>query len=233
MPHPGALRGNTLVLAHKVARITINGTMFGGLEQWSTGFYMGHEGSDAGPVTESFLSFVNDSWKVHFNLATNDWSNSYDVRSIRGAIINVDGKTDAASIKNFYLTTPYTGGSGSRIYPPQIALVATLQNTSPRGIGSKGRMYLPGVNATVGADGHIAGTAPQQIATQLKTFFDKLNGVFDAPGQVINASKGSKASGFTDGVNKAVRSVKVGNVYDTQRRRRNQLVEVYSSAALV
>jgi hypothetical protein len=62
--------------------------------------------------------------------------------------------------------------------------------------------------------------------------FNALDASVDAPGHVVNASKGSKRALYTDGRNVPVNGVRVGNVYDTQRRRRNGLSETYVSAVV-
>ena len=52
------------------------------------------------------------------------------------------------------------------------------------------------------------------------------------PGQLINASHPPVVIGGPSPVNKVVTTIKVGNVYDTQRRRRNALAESYAAATL-
>lgn len=216
--------------AQKVARITINGTMFGGLEHWSTGFYMGATGADATAPTEEFLGIAAAAWKTFFQNSTSWISGQYQVTGVRGALLDTAGKTIPGSIANYFEPTPYSGGAGPSAMPPQCALVATLVTATPRGLGSKGRMYLPGICATVNSSGHIASADANNIAINLRTFFAALNGTVERPGTLITASKGSKPPLVGPGVNRVVTNIKVGNVYDTQRRRRNELVEVYSTS---
>lgn len=120
--------------AYKVARITLNGTMFGGSEHWSTGFYMGATGADATAPTDAFLTEVNTAWKAFFQNSTSYISTSYQTTGVRGALLGTDGKTIAGSIKNFYPATPYAGGSNNSALPPQCALVATLMTDTPPGV---------------------------------------------------------------------------------------------------
>jgi hypothetical protein len=117
--------------------------------------------------------------------------------------------------------------------PPQVSLVATLTSAKARGYGSKGRMYLPGVNAPILSTGKITTGSVTPIVANLKTFFDTINASVDVPNNVIlNATASTKAGSVHDAAIWPVTGVKVGDVYDTQRRRRNQLVEAYSAAAL-
>lgn len=219
--------------AYKVARITLNGTMFGGSEHWSTGFYMGATGADATAPTDAFLTEVNTAWQAFFQNSTSYISTSYQTTGVRGALLGTDGKTIAGSIKNFYPATPYAGGSNNSALPPQCALVATLMTDTPRGLASKGRMFLPGVSAVINGTGHLSAINCQSIVDNLKTFFAALNATVEQPGTVITASKGGSGVNLAPGLNRVIRTVRVGDVFDTQRRRRNELNEVYyTSTAL-
>jgi hypothetical protein len=129
-------------------------------------------------------------------------------------------------------TTPIAGADVSSGHPPQIALVASLLAGTTKGVGQPGRMYFPGVAASVDPTGHIASSYPISIATTLAAFFAAINGSVDRPGAVINASAGGTGANIAPAVNREITDVKVGNVYDTQRRRRNALVETYSSHAV-
>lgn len=220
-----------MAYSNKVARITLNGTMFGGLEHWSTGFYMGATGVDSIAPTELFLEHVSTAWKTFFQSPGSWISNQYQTTSVRGALLDTSGATIPGSVANHYEITPYAGGGGPGVMPPQCSLVATLQTATARGLGSKGRMYLPGINAVVNSTGHIATAEAAGIATNLRAFFATLNSDVEQPGQLITASKGSKPPLVGPGINRTVTNIKVGNVYDTQRRRRNELVEVYSTSA--
>lgn len=214
--------------AKKVCKVSINGTMFGGLEHWSTGFYLGATGADAVAPTDAFMAILASSWKTFFTAASSKIGLDYSTTSYRAALMGTDGKAIPGAINNFYEGTPYTGAGGPAKLPPQCALVATLTTATPRGLGSKGRMYLPGISASVGSDGHIQPTDTLAIATNLRNFLAALNASVEHPGTVITASQGSKAPLVGAPVNRVVSGVKVGNVYDTQRRRRNELVESYS-----
>lgn len=221
-----------MALPFKVARITINGTMFGGAEQWSTGFWMGAAGADATVPTAAFMDIVATEWKKFFIASTSGINLNYQTTSYRGALHGTDGKGIPGAVVNKYEGTPYGGGGTGSAIPPQNSLVATLTSAVPRGLGSKGRMYLPGISLSISADGRIPSPGPLNIATNLKTFFAALNATVEQPGVVVNASPGSKPPLLGPGVIRPITGVRVGNVYDTQRRRRNQLVEVYSSVVV-
>jgi hypothetical protein len=93
-------------------------------------------------------------------------------------------------------------------------------------------MYLPGICAPVDSTGHISQTTVAGIATKMAAFFNTVDASIDAPGHSINVSRGHKAVLGVDARNVPINGVRVGNVYDTQRRRRDALAEVYSAATV-
>lgn len=221
-----------MAFTKKVARITIHGTSFNGNEEWTTGFYMGTTGVDATQPTQAFMDIVKSSWQTFFTNATSYFGTAWKTDYVKGVLLGTDGKTIADSAMYSYYTTAIAGVQAGAMFPPQCALVATLTSGAPRGLASKGRMYLPGINATLDNTGHISSTNTGTIATNLKTFLNALNGTVEQPGVVILASQGRKAPLVGPPVNAVVTGIRVGNVYDTQRRRRNQLLETYSGVTL-
>lgn len=218
-----------MAFSHKVNRVTIQGTAFNGEEIWNTGFYMGAAGADAGLPTELAAQRINSFWQTFFQGSQNKISNQYLTYTVKVARLNTNGTTEADSVKYYDATTPYAGNSSGTSWPPQIALVGTLVTAAARGLGSKGRMYLPGIQAALDTNAKISITDRGNLATNLAAMFNGINADADVPGTVITASFG-RVSPATVGVNEVVTGVRVGNVYDTQRRRRNALVESYSTA---
>lgn len=223
--------------AHRVTRVTIAGTSFGGAEEWSTGFYMGNESADADLPNQQLADDIRTAWATFFTTAGVNVSTAWTSTLVKVSSFGTDGKSNAADTV-FSSFTTLTKGANAQLFPPQIALVATMSSTIARGVGSKGRMYLPGITATLDATGHISTTQSTAVATALKTFLDACNASTATNNVVVLASHGSINKDGTPKVGgrapiiKAVNTVKVGNVYDTQRRRRNGLAEVYQTANL-
>lgn len=211
---------------HKVAKVTLSGTMFGGQEIWSTGFFMGSETADAAPVTETGASDISAAWETFFKAATSEISNKYTYSMCKVQMLATDGKPVPDSAVYYSPGTTVLGGSASQALPPQIALVATMANSLPRGLATKGRMFLPGVNSIVDSTGHIGTATTTAIATNLQTFFQTILNDADTPGRAVLASTGNSLQ-LRPGAIRNVTQVRVGNVYDTQRRRRNALNEAY------
>lgn len=213
---------------HRVAKVTLSGTMFGGQEIWSTGFFMGFEGQDAPEITDTGVSDISNAWQTFFTAATSEISNKYQYTMCKVQMLGVDGKALPDTAKYYSPVSTINGGSPSAALPPQVALVATLANSLPRGLATKGRMFLPGVNSPVDATGHISSATTGAIATNLQTFFGAIMNDADTPGRAVLASTGN-ALQLRPGQIRNVTQIRVGNVYDTQRRRRNALMEAYTT----
>lgn len=122
-------------------------------------------------------------------------------------------------------------GTGSPTKTPQDALVLSLRTNTP-GARGRGRMYWPALGATISSAFQL--TVPTAAATvaDWKTFLagigNEMNqyfiGIADARRVVLSVRS------VTDHVNRDVVSLQVGNVLDTQRRRRDAIPESYSAA---
>lgn len=223
-----------MAYANAHVKVTIFGTMCDGGEEWSTGFHMGQEDPAGGNfgIGEGFPQALLPLWETFFKSATAGFSINTKTVGIKCALLMPDGKTDLANVVTASYASPIAGQKAGSLFPPQISLVAQLAAASPVGLASKGRMYLPGITHTVNTNGHISVTEGTNVATGLATFLDGAENAVNSPGYVMNVSKGRVGVPFTAPVNKRVTSVKVGSVYDTQRRRRNGLREIYWAAPL-
>lgn len=226
--------------AHSVKRVTMSGTSFNGAEIWSTGFYIGSVGSDVSNPTQTFADAVRTAWTTFFQNATTGIGNSWKTDQIKVAQISAAGVTSLTNVVYAPYGTAIAGANSTITYPPQIALVASLENAGARGLAAKGRMYLPGVSLSLQTNGTLTSANALAIANNLKTFLDAVNAAAPTGEDVILASQGNRVKD-EDGkyvpvpgtaVNAVVNRVRVGSVYDTQRRRRNAMVETYQSATL-
>ena len=222
-----------MVYAYRVQRVTLSGTMFGGAEEWSTGFFLGNEGADVADASQLAADAIRNAWITFFTNSGSAISNAYSFTQCKIAAIGADGHTELDQVYYSYPTTATVGGGGAFVNPAQCALAVTLLSGTPRGKGSKGRMYLPGINMSpTGTTGKLNSTAINTLATNVKTFFDTIDGSFDVPQQLILAARGTGPIPGLNARNDYVETIRVGDVMDTQRRRRNQLVETYTSKVL-
>jgi hypothetical protein len=223
--------------AQKVVHVTLSGKMLGGAEEWQTGFYVGSATADAPTPTQAWIDGVRDAWVTFFTAANASIMTSYTFEQAKAILLEKNGQYGANEPVVSFPATTKTGISSGAAMPPQVALVATLIGGSGKGLAGKGRMYLPGVNLPIDATGHINQTSCQNLANALAAFFNTIDGIAGGPGHAINVSRGHKLTGDFAGTyvgarNVKVNGVRVGNVYDTQRRRRNALNEVYSAAVV-
>jgi hypothetical protein len=127
-------------------------------------------------------------------------------------------------------------GAGSQTLPNQCATVVTLL-TARAGRTGKGRIYLPLLGlALVTTSGLIAPASVTDIASGTRNLIVSLNtalaALATAP-KIAVQSKTSSAQSPGEYTGAAITSVKVGNVVDTQQRRRASLVEAYTASAAV
>lgn len=222
-----------MVYAHKITRVTLSGTMFGGVEEWSTGFFLGEENADATEPTQAAADQIRDAWATFFTAGGSLVSNNYAFTQVKMASIGSDGHTISSSVKYSYPGSAVVGSTASNTHPPQCAVVVTLLSDRPRGKASKGRMYLPGFSGNIMDNGKIDSPDVNSIAENLKTFFDSMTNDADIPDELILAAKWSGPLNVIPAQNDYVETIRVGDVVDTQRRRRNGLAEVYTSKTLL
>ena len=212
--------------AHKVTRVTMSGTCFSGAEIWSTGFWMGSETGDSADVTPPMVAAIGGFWQTFFTGASNGVNFRYLTTQVKAARMNTDGSTDLANVEYWTPSGTVAGGETGAPHPPQISLAATLISSNVRGPASKGRMFLPGVHIAIGADGRADSGALGTTATAFNTFLSAVNDMDFTSDQIILVSTESLVP-LRESQNKYVEHLRLGNVFDTQRRRRNALTETY------
>lgn len=224
---------------HRTHKVTIFGTDFGSAEEWSTSFWLGNTtpGDVGQSPTQAQVDGIAGLWETFFKSTTAGFSARWQTLGVKVALTGNDGKTQADAVVYSYYGTAISGGTTTALhYPPQCSLVATLTTAKPRGYGSKGRMYLPGIGWELAADGRISATNVNNTATAMKTFLDGVNALPPVNGETVKLVLQS-AERLTTPAHAAVMTpitgVRIGNVYDTQRRRRNQLQEIYTAKAVV
>lgn len=123
-------------------------------------------------------------------------------------------------------TPLFRSTNGDQILP-QLTLCVSLLTGQKRGAAARGRFYPPptGFLGSVGSDGKVSGAKVAQYADAAKAFIDNLN---NSPGNDGPVSYTVCVLG-KGGVIRNVTDISVGNVADTQRRRRSALVETYTS----
>jgi hypothetical protein len=123
-------------------------------------------------------------------------------------------------------------GTSTVLVAPQLSLAVSLLTDRDRGVGSRGRIFLPCpvVCATsIGSDGRlvenaVAATSP--LAASFKTLLNNLNnwpGPDASDTEVAVATQGGRSD--PQPANVKVTAFRIGRVIDTMRSRRNALSE--------
>jgi hypothetical protein len=212
------------------ALLRFGGPGFGGEEIWSCGLRLRHVGGDAldpmradtiaslPDVTGAVLDYTNDVNASFNGLCSVAWVKLDVIRATTGKYAFPDNPN------TFELPAPdpCAGPPG----PPQVAYCVTNRGLFKRGPAARGRWYVPVGAAGVDSQGRISDANAQAFADAAGSFLTALRDIEtgEGPNTWTPWLYGDGISGSRDSV---YVSTSVGNVYDTQRRRRNALEEEY------
>lgn len=122
-------------------------------------------------------------------------------------------------------------GTGTPTKTPQDALVISLRTNTP-GARGRGRMYWPALGAGLSSQFQILQPTPQQAADDAKIWLTaiqtQLNSYFISIADARRVRLSVRS--VTDHACRDVVQLQCGSILDTQRRRRDALVETYVSA---
>jgi len=157
-----------------------------------------------------------------------NWAGFSVLRDVRLAAVGMDG-AELADALEFTDTTPPVGTSATTEL--QDTVCASLRSGSTFGSANFGRMYLPHTRLSRGSgptsDSSVTGPIATAFRLMLNTCTSQINVLTTPTVQpFIMGNQAPKPS-------KPVINVAIGNVTDTQRRRRNQVQETYSVLTLI
>jgi len=208
-------------------RVGILGTTIGG-EVWSVNPVFDPEGEFPGSVDQGALDTAALAI-ANLTPGANLISTLSPSLSYTGARLEVRHDADDSLIALSIATraAPLVG-TGTLRMPSQAAMVISLRTNTP-GARGRGRLFWPTPAAAVGSDFRVAGTLQTAMLSDAKTWFNGIETILASnfPAIGFNLAVRSKANAATPHV---VR-MQVGNVIDTQRRRRDALAESYASLA--
>lgn len=149
--------------------------------------------------------------------------------TITGCRLEVrDDSTDALIGISVQVRSAPLPGTGVPARGAQNAMVISLRTNTPGGSG-RGRLYWPCIATSVGSDLRVSSSSALSLLQNMETYLhameDALATAFPTIG--FDLSVRSRQTHTTPHVNK----IQIGNVLDTQRRRRDKLVEDYQSIA--
>lgn len=223
----GTLPNNWEPSATTINRAETNWTIAG---NWSVDHGVNHFAPD---------DYLNDQAAPAFTTwlgSISGMSSHTRIRSLKLAPIGTDGReipappyaTGSPCLLTWTSSYPVGSNSGNHL-PLQVSAVAS-HRTSQTGRPGRGRMYLPSLNTgVIQTDGKFDSTWTSSTAGHQKDLLEALYVNAGGLGSMI-VTPIVTGSGYTRyGV---INQVRVGDVPDTQRRRRRSLPETYASVSV-
>lgn len=200
-------------------RVTHLFTLLGGAEVANVGHSAFPIGTPTQAECESLADTARSAWtQTMWTAPAHDlFPDTTLYLGARVAVFDVNNQLVASG--ESLLATPLAGGSTSRSLPPQISVVCSLRTVAP-GARGRGRMYLPPFHTpSVSATGRLEVADAQSAAAGMEAYFNLFNLDTLTDGAAVASQAGSSVS--------RINAIRVGTVFDTQRRRRDDLNEAY------
>lgn len=205
-----------------------------GQETWSCGVRLAPNaeltGAELLDLANASLESISESVEGYFISPESDFNGLCELEYVK--LNPISAATEKylfpdSPVEFLYEGTLPTGLGGNG--PLQLAYCVTLRGTYRRGSAALGRYYVPVGGAQVTSTGVMTQQDALTKADRAGTFLEQIQVVGADPADVLRLRL------FGDGLagprESRVRLVEVGNVFDTQRRRRNQVDETYYAAA--
>lgn len=176
---------------------------------------------DEGGILDAATGLFNSS-KFAGGMKMIEWR-AYNIKS--------DGLTEGNPRQVLIAPGSEPQGSAGVRFPPQVSLCVTTEGAS-RGPARFGRFYLPGPAAAVNADWRMTEADCEAYLALAVDFLKAVSNSIDVTGSPRSVEM-INVSGIGTGSKQIVDTVRVGRVYDTQRRRRGQLEEAYEVSGTV
>jgi hypothetical protein len=194
-------------------RHVASGTYPGG-EVWS--FTLHTQGAPTNAVAEAaWLSAMTAFWvgkQDALTATTVAWTGTKTAQLDTATLKQITASADVVS---------HLGVGVTETMPAQVSLaVSTLSNLATR--SGRGRFYLPPMTVATTVSGKVLAASVTAVGVNAKAMMDTLVAAGLQPVLVNSKTK----------VVTTITGMKIGNVWDTQRRRRDKLVEVYTAVAL-
>lgn len=204
---------------------TINDTQ----EIWSFGCYWDAVDSvESAPSQAAMDALAQNAYgalKDFINVSAMNFASNMFATECR-AYFYPFGPQDPASVIGYSIPDAGDGGPAGNSLPLQISNVVSLV-AAGRVKPKYGRFYLPPQAFAMQADGRLAAATALAYATGARNFLNAVDAVIGTALEedyelIIQSRTGQQSR-------QRVREIRVGRVPDTQRRRRNNLTESYTS----
>lgn len=210
------------------------GGPIGTVETWQSGLRFANTALLPPPLTETALETpsltdVFDALKLVWTATPALINQLFGLKWVKLAIINEAGeyKMDA---RLYEAPSAQMGATSSNTVPAQVTAVLSLWSGQTLGKANRGRMYVPPLAGTISpTTGRWSGADITTYLTRWRTAIESVTG------EIATAASGTVhpviMSTVGAGLTKPVTQLRMGDVPDTQRRRRRSIGEVYITQA--
>jgi hypothetical protein len=180
---------------------------------------------------DAMLAAIQGPFKTWYGAVASSMRSDYRLEYLKLNEIAPDGSyADATTTHRFDYGTFQAGGVTPSV-PSILTLAWSWKTARLRGIASKGRIFPPVAFTTTQGSPRVSSAVTATNVTAAKALLSVLskpNGVdFEfAPCVVSAGSHGGTGTGAIENIT----GVRVGDVVDVQRRRKNALVDVYATS---
>jgi hypothetical protein len=209
-------------------KFILNGSMPGG-EIWSVGIAVS-SASQQDVTTQAALQLViNDdasggTWAAALTGFMAKASSLVSVTELKAVYYNGLGVASAVATRP--AGVPGQTVAASSTLPNECAVVASFRTTSA-GPSGRGRIYMPQTMIGRNNDGTILAADAITVRDGCKQLLTKIRAAFNASPSGGGDFNTVVASGAGIGALHLITEIRLGNVIDSQRRRRNRQKEVY------
>lgn len=212
-------------------KLTFGGGVYDGQDEWSCGLNFGFPsravGFEGGDMTAA-MSAIAAAIAAYFNDAQVAISHKATLEWVKLAGVGKDGLYFRDPVVHDY-ETPILGKAIA--HPaPQLSLALTFRSSKMRAPGRDARIFLPLPGTSASTDGKLPMAIVTSISVKTAQLIEDielgLELLEDDRPQLIVASQKTES-------NNVVKTVRVGRMLDTQRRRRNKFTEDYSPSNII
>jgi len=199
-------------------RIDFQGSVYS-LESFQHGYHVNSPNTAAEVAADAAAA-----WTTLINISA--VASSYST-GIQWATVNVSelGATPANPITTSAQAAIADGGTGTTASLPAQCAPCLSFTTATAGSRARGRMYLPPpLSGVLTTSGRLSSTFRTDLVTGLDAFFASMEG--GGHDTVVVSAVGGVWTPYP------VNTIRLGDVVDTQRRRRGSIAEVYTTATI-
>lgn len=220
-------------------KLTFGGRLAGGGDEWNCGINLGVYGRTGEIPDEVIQTLAGDIASVFDDDIISAFSTFHSSGALgtpAGAVLEYI-KLAAIGTNGLYINEPFefnqievAGDNTLEGYIPQVAVVVTLVADKYRDPGKYNRFYYP---QTVPRSGAYKYARSSQLAGEVAALLSQLtfNVTSGGTNWTVQPAAVTQSMGGSENY-LPIESVRVGNIYDTQRRRRNKLTEIYHEIEL-